>query len=281
MHISIRGEFYKNRFGQIGLILLAAIILLALLAPVIAPVDPNHQTRQSFEPPSALHILGTNHVGQDNWSRLVHGARTSLLVGFLVACAATFISALLGVSCALKGGLYDGIMMRFVDALIIIPAIIILILVFAYLKPSIYLLSIFIALLTWAGGSRILRAQALSLKERAHIWAARSFGGTNWYVLRRHIVPDVAPILMVEFIHAFRRGVFMEAGLAFLGIGDPSTVSWGTIMREAVDYSYMDVWSWWLLPAGLVLSMTILSFTFIGHTFEPIMEPRLRDEVSA
>jgi peptide/nickel transport system permease protein len=281
MHISIRGEFYKNRFGQIGLILFTAIILLALLAPVIAPVDPNHQTRQSFEPPSALHILGTNHVGQDNWSRLVHGARTSLLVGFLVACAATFISALLGVSCALKGGLYDGIMMRFVDALIIIPAIIILILVFAYLKPSIYLLSIFIALLTWAGGARILRAQALSLKERAHIWAARSFGGTNWYVLRRHIVPDVAPILMVEFIHAFRRGVFMEAGLAFLGIGDPSTVSWGTIMREAVDYSYMDVWSWWLLPAGLVLSITILSFTFIGHTFEPIMEPRLRDEVSA
>jgi len=281
MHVSIRGAFRKNRFGHIGLILLAGITLLALLAAVIAPTDPHLQTRQSFEPPSASHILGTNHVGQDNWSRLVHGARTSLLVGFLVACAATLISALLGVSCALTGGLYDGIMMRLVDALIIIPAIIILILIFAYVKPDIHFIIMSIALFSWAGGARILRAQTLSLKERAHIWAARSFGGNNWYVMRRHIVPDLSPILVVEFIHAFRRGVFVEAGLAFLGIGDPTTVSWGTIMRNAVEYSYMNVWSWWLLPAGLALSIAILSLTFIAHTLEPIMEPRLREEASA
>jgi peptide/nickel transport system permease protein len=281
MHISLRGEFCKNRFGQLGLILLTGITVLALLAPVIAPADPHRQTRRSFEPPSALYILGTNHVGQDNWSRLVHGARTSLLVGFIVACAATLISVLLGVSCALKGGLYDSILMRFVDALIIIPAIIILLLIFAYLKPTIYLIAISIALFSWAGGARILRAQTLSLKERAHIWAARSFGGNNWYVMRRHIVPDLSPILVVEFIHAFRRGVFMEAGLAFLGIGDVTTVSWGIIMRNAAEYSYMNAWSWWLLPAGLALSLTILSFTFIAHTLEPIMEPRLREEASA
>jgi len=102
MHISIRGEFRKNRFGQLGLILLTGITGLALLAPFIAPAGPHHQTRQFFESPSAIHILGTNHVGQDNWSRLVHGARTSLLVGFFVACAATFISALFGVSCCIN-----------------------------------------------------------------------------------------------------------------------------------------------------------------------------------
>lgn len=281
MHISIRGEFRKSRFGQAGLVLLMAITVLALLAPVIAPFDPNHQTRWSFESPSKVHILGTNHVGQDNWSRLVHGARTSLLVGFLVACAATAISVLAGGSCALKGGLYDGIMMRFVDALLIIPAIIILILISAYVKPGLYLLIVLISLLSWAGGARIVRAQALSLKDRPHILAARSFGGSNWYVIHRHIVPDLGPILVVEFIHSFRRAVFMEAGLAFLGIGDPMTVSWGTIMKNAVDYSYMNVWMWWLVPAGLALSTIILSLTLIGHTLEPIMEPRLLEQASA
>lgn len=281
MHISIRGEFRKNGFGQAGLFLLMAMTALALLAPVITPWDPNHQTHCSFEPPSRLHILGTNHVGQDNWSRLVHGARTSLAVGFFVACTVTLISVLVGGSCALKGGLYDGIMMRFVDALLIIPAIIILILVSAYVNPGIYLLIALISLLTWSGGARIVRAQTLSLMEQAHIWAARSFGGNDWYLMRRHIVPELGPILVVEFIHSFRRAVFMEAGLAFIGICDPATVSWGTMMKNAIDYSYMNVWMWWLVPAGLALSITILALASIGHTLEPIMEPRLREFADA
>jgi peptide/nickel transport system permease protein len=281
MHISIQEEFRKNGFGQAGLVLLAVLTLVTLLASIIAPLDPHHQTRHAFEHPSALHILGTNHVGQDNWSRLAYGARTSLMVGFFVACSAILMSVLLGVSCALKGGLYDALLMRLVDALIIIPAIIILIIIFAYLKPTTFMIIIVITFFSWPGGARILRAQTLSLKERTHIWAARSFGGSDWYILRHHIVPDLSTILVVEFIHAFRRGVFMEAGLAFLGIGDPTTVSWGTIMRNAVEYSYMNVWPWWLLPAGLALSAAILSFTFIGHTLEPIMEPRLREEASA
>lgn len=281
MHISIRGEFQKNIFGQSGLILLMAITALALLGPIVAPCDPNHQTRWPFKPPSNVHILGTNHVGQDNWSRLVHGTRTSLLVGFLVGCVATLISAVVGSSCALKGGLYERIMMRFVDGLLIIPVIIVLILVFAYMRPRLYLLIILISLFSWAGGARIVRAQALSLKDRSHIWAARSFGGSHWYVMRRHILPDLGPILVVEFIHSFRRGVFMEAGLAFLGICDPTRVSWGTMMRNAIDYSYMDVWIWWLVPAGLALSITISSLAFIGHTLEPFMEPRLREHVDA
>jgi peptide/nickel transport system permease protein len=281
MHISIRGEFRKDTFGQAGLVLLIAITTIALLGPVAAPRDPNHQTRWAFKPPSNVHILGTNHVGQDNWSRLVHGARTSLLVGFLVACVSTLISAFVGSSCALKGGLYERITMRFVDGLLIIPTIVVLILVSAYTKPRLYLLIVLISLFSWAGGARVVRAQALSLKERAHVWAARSFGGSNWYVMRRHIVPDLGPILVVEFIHSFRRAVFMEAGLAFLGICDPTRVSWGTMMRNAIEYSYMDAWLWWLIPAGLALSITILSLACIGHTLEPFMEPRLREHIDA
>jgi peptide/nickel transport system permease protein len=281
MHISIRGEFRKDAFGQVGLILLIMITTIALLGPIVAPCEPNHQTRLAFTSPSWFHILGTNHVGQDNWSRLVYGARTSLLIGFLVACVATLISAVVGSSCALKGGLWERIVMRFVDGFLIIPAIVVLILVSAYTKPRLYLLILLISLFSWAGGARVIWAQALSLKDRAHIWAARSFGGSRWYVIRRHILPDLGPILVVEFIHSFRRAIFMEAGLAFLGICDPTRVSWGTMMRNAIDYSYMNVWMWWLVPAGLALSITILSLAFIGNTLEPFMEPRLREHVDA
>jgi peptide/nickel transport system permease protein len=281
MHISIRGQFRTNRFGQAGVVIALLMGALALLSPVLAPDDPNHQTREAFEAPSSEHILGTNHVGQDNWSRLLHGARTSLLVGLLASSAATVLGLLVGGSCAMRGGFYDAVVMRFVDALLIIPAIIVLILVAAYVNPRLPLLITLISLLTWAGGARIMRAQTLSLKERPHIEAARTFGGHGWYVMHRHIVPDLGPILVVEFIHGFRRAVFMEAGLAFLGIGDPTTVSWGSIMKNAVDYSYMGVWGWWLVPAGLALSLTILSLAFIGHTLEPLMEPRLMEEAGA
>jgi peptide/nickel transport system permease protein len=277
MHIRPWNELRKNASCRIACGILVFLALLAVLAPWVAPIDPNRQTREAFQPPSATHLLGTNHVGQDHWSRLVYGARTSLTVGFSVALLATLISALVGGTCALRGGFYDLILMRVVDGLLIIPAIIILILITAYLKPTLSLLVALISFFSWAAGARIVRAQALSLKQRPHIWAGKSFGGTRGYVLRRHLLPELGPILVVEFIHNFRRAVFMEAGLAFLGICDPITVSWGVIMKNAVDYSYMNGWLWWLIPAGVALSATILSLAWIGQSLEPILEPRLKE----
>jgi peptide/nickel transport system permease protein len=281
LHIRPLNELRKNISCRIACKILMALVLLAVFAPWLAPVDPNRQTKGSFQSPSAQHFFGTNHVGQDNWSRLVYGARTSLTIGFTVALLATLIGALIGGITALRRGLTDLILMRAVDALLIIPPIIILILITAYLKPTLALLSFLISLFSWPPGARIVRAQTLSLKERAHIWAAQSFGGSRGYVLRRHILPELGPILVVEFIHNFRRAVFMEAGLAFLGICDPLTVSWGTIMKNAVDYSYMNAWLWWLIPAGGALSATILSLAWIGQSLEPILEPRLKELTSA
>lgn len=121
-----------------------------------------------------------------------------------------------------------------------------------------------------------MRAQALSLKERGHVAAARSFGAHHFYIAWRHIVPDLGPILLVDFIYSVRRAVFMEAGLAFLGITDPTVVSWGMMMRDALSFSYLNVWQWWLVPTGVALSLTIIGLTFVGHAAEPVIEPRLR-----
>lgn len=281
MHINLREEVKQHNSAKFGIAILLLMLTIALFAPLLAPYPPNMQTPFAFEPPSFSHLLGTNHVGQDILSQLLYGARTSLLVGFSAALLATILSAIIGTSTALIGGLYDRITMRVVDAFIIIPVIVIIILVAAYVKPSLWVLILLLSLLGWQGGARIIRAQVLSLKEMGHISAAQSFGASNAYLTFHHILPDLGPILLVEFIYGIRRAIFMEAGLAFLGITDPTIISWGVMMREALDFCYLDVWQWWLLPPGITLSLTIISVIFIAHALEGALDPRLRSEANA
>jgi peptide/nickel transport system permease protein len=281
MHIDLKKEIKESNPARTGLIIVVGMVTLAIAAPLLAPYNPVAQSTAIFLHPSWQHWLGTNQVGQDIWSQLVYGARTSLLVGFGVGILSTVLSALFGISSALIGGIYDKVVMRMVDALIVIPAVIVVILVAAYMKPGIPLLIFLISLLTWQGGARIVRAQALSLKERGHIDAARASGASTLYIAWRHIVPDLGPILIVDFIYSVRRAVFMEAGLAFLGITDPAVVSWGMMMNDAMRFTYLDVWQWWLLPPGFALSLTIIGLTFIGHAMEPVLEPRLRGNAVA
>ena len=279
MHIDLKREVTRSSSGRFGIGLFGLILAMALFAPLLAGYDPLTQSTAAFQPPSMGHLLGTNHVGQDIWSQLVYGARTSLLVGFSVAFIATTLSAILGAASALIGGLFDRILMRVVDAFIVIPVLIIMVLLAAYLKPGLWVLIIMLSLLSWQSGARTVRAQALSLKSRMHVSAARCFGAGRWYLIRRHILPDLSPILVVGFIYSLRRAIFLEAGLAFIGITDPGSVSWGMMMKEALDFSYLNAWTWWLIPAGVALSLTIVATTFIGHSMEPAMDPRLKEEV--
>src|SRR5690554_365320 len=278
MHINIVKEIKQSGTGRAGFIILAAVIIAALLAPVLSAYDPNLQSAAALLPPSPQHPLGTNHLGQDIWSQLLHGARSSLLVGFGAGGLSLFFSMLFGLSAALTGGLYDRIVMRAADALLLIPPLIVVVLATAYIKPALPVLIIILSVMGWPGGARIIRAQTLFLKEKAHIHAAGTFGAGRFYLTRRHILPDLAPVLLVELIHGVRRAVFMEAGLAFLGVGDPALVSWGTMMREAMGFSYLNVWAWWLVPPGVALSLTITSLTFAGQALEPAVDPRLRGE---
>jgi peptide/nickel transport system permease protein len=333
MHIDTKREVAGSRSGQIGIALLLIVVFIAIFAPLFTAHDPLEQTANSFLPPSWDHLLGTNHVGQDIWSQLVYGARTSLLVGLLVAVLSTFLAAVIGSSAALIGGVYDRVVMRFVDAFIVIPIIILVILLSVYVDPnlgggaiacieiligvvvvgvSLYVLRtlgwvgllvvvpvvalvvlsrdilsstggliLILSLLCWQGGARIIRAQTLSLKEKAHVTAARGFGASTWYVMRRHIIPDLGPLLVADFVFCVRRAVFLQAGLAFLGIGDPSVVSWGSMISDAREWIFLDVWRWWLVPAGLALSVTIVAITLLGRSLEPALDPRLRGEVVA
>lgn len=276
MHINHWHSIKKNKIALAGLALLSLVILIALLGPVLTPHSPTSHSTAVLQPPSPTHWLGTNDVGQDILSRLIVGARTSLIVAAGVALLSSFFSLLVGAASALAGGLTDSILMRLTDALLCIPPAIVVILIASHLRPSIYLLILLLAGIGWCGGARIIRAQTLSLKERLHVSAAAAFGAGKCYRFIRHILPDLMSLVVVGIIQGARRAIIMEAGLSFLGITDPGTVSWGVMLHHALKFSYLDAWKWWLLPTGAVLTLTVLSLTYVGYALEELLDHRLK-----
>jgi len=276
MHTDPWGHLTGDAAGLAGLVMIFLVAAAAVIGPAISPYSPNGFSSDIFSPPSSDHILGTDFMGQDILTRLLFGARTSLMIGLGAAIVSSTLSLAIGGTAALFGGLYDRIVMRFVDAMISMPTIIIAILVASYIRPSLPLLIALISFLSWPEGSRVIRAQVLSLKETGHVRAARTFGAGWLHILKSHIVPDLGPILVAIIIQDARRAIFMEAGLSFLGVTDPSMTSWGKMMHQALGFSYLDVWKWWLLPTGFALSITIMSLSFIGSALETALDPRLR-----
>jgi peptide/nickel transport system permease protein len=220
-------------------------------------------------------------MGQDIWARLLYGARTSLLVAVAVALISSSLSVLVGASAALIGGLYERFCMRIIDAMISLPTIIVMILVAAYLRPSLSLLILLISLFSWPGGARIVRSQVLYLRQRMHIIAAQTFGAGKKHIIYTHILPDLSPIIFALMMQDARRAVFMEAGMAFLGVSDPTVISWGKMMNQALVFTYLDVWQWWLVPTGLALSATLVGISFLSLSLETAIDPRLREHIAA
>lgn len=282
MHVNYWLLVRRNNYGRVGLILLFLVLALAVFASVFAPFRPGEYTGVIFSPPSRQYWLGTNDVGQDVFSQLLFGARTSLVVGCGVALLAVFLGALVGGTAALLGGFYDRFWMRTVDAFLVIPPVILAVLAAAYLRPGVFLTIGLLAFILWPGEARVIRAQVLSLKERMPVAAARTFGAGWGHLLARHVLPEMGPVLVALFIQGARRAVFLEAGLSFLGVSDPTVVSWGKMMQQALRFTYLDVWKWWLLPPGFALSVTLVAFTFLGFALETAFHPRLqksREEV--
>ncbi|MCL6612405.1 MAG: ABC transporter permease [Peptococcaceae bacterium] len=277
MHIDYWREVKKSGPGRAGLAAITAVAALAVLAPLFTGHQPGEYTGAIFHPPSREYWLGTNDVGQDIWTHLLYGARTSLAVGCGAAALSAIVSALVGGLAALSGGITDRVLMRLTDSLLVVPPIMVAILAAAYFRPGAALLVFLLAAVMWPGGARLVRSQALAAKERAHVAAARTFGAGRLYLLTRHIMPEIGPVIIAVLVMDARRAVFMEAGLSFLGVADPAVVSWGKMMQQALRFSYLDVWKWWLLPAGAALSLTVAGLAFTGFALETVLNPRLKE----
>lgn len=266
------------KIGWTGVVLVGFFALMALLAPHLTPYRVTELAGDSLEPPTGEHLLGTDAVGQDVATQLFQGARVSLFVALFAGGGTLFVGAFLGLIAGWAGGRTDAVLMRFVDVVLIIPKIPLLIVAGAYAGPSLTAIAVIIAVTSWPPTSRVVRSQVLSLRRRSHVKAAMSFGASSAQILRRHIVPEVALILVAGFVAAAGRAISFEAGLAFLGLGDPSRASWGAIVRDAISFAglfYTDAWAWWLIPPVVAVSLLLLGVTLLGVGVEQRLNPRI------
>ncbi|HLE77820.1 MAG TPA: ABC transporter permease [bacterium] len=273
-----RRRFRLGGVGWTGLTLMALLVGAAVLAPWIVPYDPGLTTGEPFESPSGRHWLGTNDVGQDLFSEMIVGARISLSIGFLASTVAISIGTLVGVVAGYFGSWVDAALMRVVDIVLVIPFLPLMILLAAYLGPSFWNLILVIGLLVWARPARVIRAQVLSLKSLDFVDAARALGAPPGRILRRHILPGVLSLSLAQFILAASSAILIEASLSFLGLGDPTAKSWGSILYYAqVRSAFLTgAWLWWVLPPGLLITAAVLGFAFTGFAAEEVLNPRLR-----
>lgn len=267
-----------NRLALIGLGLLAFFGLIAIFAPLIVPFDPDSLAGRPFERPSSTHLLGTNDVGQDIFSELLVGARISLSIGVLAAIVSIVLGCLVGLVAGYFGGRIDAALMRLVDMVLVIPFLPLMILLAAYLGPSFWNLILVIGLLIWAQPARIVRSQVLSLRTRGYVEAGRAIGTKVHRILRQHVLPGVIPLALSQFVLAASQSILIEASLSFLGLGDPVTKSWGSMLfyAQARGAFLTDAWIWWVVPPGLLITLVVAGFAFSGLAVEEISDPKLR-----
>ncbi len=263
--------------GKIGLGLIALVALLALLGPLAVPYDAKERSGGPLEAPSGAHWLGTNDIGQDILAELVSGARVSLTVGIVGAVCVMLIGAVIGIVAGYFGGWIDALMMRLVDVMMTLPFLPLMIVIGVFLKPSIATQIMITSLVMWAKVARELRSQIMSLRSRGSVQAARSMGGTNGYIMRKHVLPGVFPLLIPQFVQGVNAAIMMESSLSFLGLGDPLAKSWGSMLFYANARSAFltEAWLWWVLPPGICIIIVVLGCTFVGYWLEEKANPRL------
>jgi len=267
--------------GRVCTGVIAFFGLMAIFGPLIAPDDPRASSLDVLEGISLAHPLGTTENGSDVLSQLLVGARVSIVVGF----AAALISAALGTAVGLAGGWFGGWTDRLLDALenwfLVIPTLPLMIVLTRLLSPSLTVLIVVIGLTSWAGTGRIVRAQVLTLRERAFVERARALGAGDLYILRTHILPNTAPLIFANTVLIIAVAILSEAALAFLGLGDPNSISWGTMLERAFDSGAPSAGAWWyVVPPGLCLTVLVLAVALLGHLFEDRVNPRLQERTA-
>jgi peptide/nickel transport system permease protein len=271
---------WSNKKARVGLIILLLMVLVAILAPVLAPYDPRDTSFMGSLQPSAEHWLGTTQAGQDVFSQLIWGARTSLIVGVLGGGLATIISLVVGMTAGYLQGIVDDTLSFFINLAMVIPTLPLMISLAAYAPVRGLSLTILVIGITgWAWGARMKRAQVISLRAREYITSARFAGEKPARIIFREVLPNMTSFVAMSFIGAANGAIGGEAGLAFLGLGDPATISWGSMLYWANVNSAMLMGQYaWLIAPGVMLSLITLSLTLINFGVDAISNPRLREE---
>jgi len=272
--------FSSNRMALVGLVMLVVIVLVAIFAHRIARYDVTTSadvtSKDIYKPPSAEHWFGTDDAGKDVYSNFVYGARISLTVGFFAAFISIFIGGVMGIVAGFFGGRVENFLMRFTDVMLVIPDLPLMVVIVAMTKPSLMNIIFVIGLLGWTTTSRIVRSQTLAVKSRKFVLRARAIGAGNWHIIMHHILPLVMPLLVVNAILVISLAILNESTLSFLGLGDPTSLSWGQMLNFAFGRGAMSAGAWWaLVVPGLGIVWVVLGLTLLGHGLEQVLNPRL------
>lgn len=265
---------FKNKIAVLGLGILLFFLIMAIFAPLLSPHDP-WALGTPYLPPGGEHPLGTNDIGQDLLSELIYGARISLFIGFFAAFLATVIGTLVGLAAGYLRGTLDELLMRCADLFFLIPTLPLVIVLVAYLKPSIWNIIIAIALLGWAGTARVVRSRVLQIREMPFVMSARALGAGSFYIMLRHILPNTTEVVFAKASLAVAGAMLTEAGISFLGLGDPTQKSWGMMLHYAFTHGgIVNGYWWWYLPPVFCISFAVLGFVLLGYAVEEEAEPR-------
>jgi peptide/nickel transport system permease protein len=273
-------EFAASRSGLVGLAMLAGIVSLALLAPLWIGEDDLAVvgvTAATLAPPSGEFWLGTDHFGRSVLELTVYGARVSLLVGISAAVLSVGIGTVVGMLSGHFGRWVSAILMRVTDFFLVLPALVLAIALSTMLARGLGTIILAIGVTSWPSTARLVRAQTLTVEARPYIERAKALGGGHVHVLIKHVLPAVLPLVLANTTLAVGSAIISESTLAFLGLGDPSKVSWGVMLRQAIDIGAVTAGAWWnLLPPGIAIVLVVLAFTMCGRALEVVVNPNLR-----
>ena len=264
----------SNPLALVGFIIIVTVFILAMLAPVISPFDPNNiDVKAILLAPSWQHWMGTDGLGRDVLSRMLHGGRISLLVGLVAVGIATAIGIVLGAIAGYYRGWIDTFIMRLVDVMLSIPSFFLILAVIAFLTPSIWNIMIVIGLTSWMGVTRLVRAEFLSLSSREFVLASRTLGAKDARLIFTHLLPNSLTPIIVSAVLGVAGAVLMESGLSFLGLGvQAPQASWGNILTDGKEYIQF---AWWLsLFPGLAILITVLGYNLLGEGLRDALDPR-------
>ncbi len=273
-------KLWRHPKGRVGLIMVLFLAFLAVFAPLIAPYDPYDVTQRAAKglSPSWNHLLGTTiTTGQDIFSMLIYGTRVSLLVGLVTGIAIAFLGAILGIIAGYVGGLADNTIMRIVDVMLVIPTLPLTIVITNLFGKSYFIIVLIFVVFGWTGLARVVRSLVLVLKNSNYVKASELAGGSRWHIMTKHILPGVSHLLIMNTALTCAGIMVAEAGLSFLGLGDPTAISWGKMLADAQSGGALlfGHW-WWIMAPGIGIFIAVFSFMRIGLVMEEILNPRMK-----
>lgn len=274
--------YRKNKMGMLGLYILVFFVGVAVFAPLLADkagLDPTCPcTGIPYSAPSGEFWFGTDNLGRSVLTLTIWGSRISLMVGFFATLISMLIGAVIGIAAGYFGRSTETALMLVTDWFLVIPFLPLAIVLASVLGPSLFVIIMVIGLTSWPSTARIVRAQVLSVKTRPYVERARALGAGSWHLITRHILPNVGPLIFANTVLTVAIAILSETTLSFLGLGDPLSTSWGTILEKAfgAGSAFSGQW-WWLLPPGLAIVFVVLAFTMCGFALDEILNPKLRE----